>query len=162
MYQIKEKMFTLGSQYVIRDADGEPLYHVQGKVFSWGDSLSFQDNAGSELATIEQKLLSWKPRYRIYRSGELYAEVVKEWTWINRKFTLDVPGPNDYTIDGDFWNHEYTFRRGGRVVAHVSKAFWSWADTYGVQTIDGEDDQAILVTCIVIDLVCDAERNSSS
>ncbi len=152
-YQIKQKAFSLGDQYMIRDAQGEPAFKVEGKVFSWGDSLSFRTAAGAELARIEQKLFSWKPTYRIHRDGELFAEVIKEWTWLYKQFTLDVPGPNDYTIDGSFWEHEYAFTRGGRQVAAVSKKFWSWADTYGVDIIDGEDDQAILATCIVIDLV---------
>ena len=29
----------------------------------------------------------------------------------------------------------------------------SWADTYGIETVDGEDDVSILCACIVIDQV---------
>ena len=32
-----------------------------------------------------------------------FAEVIKEFSWFKSKFTLDVPGPNDYTIGGSFW-----------------------------------------------------------
>ena len=85
----------------------------------------------------------------------MFAEVIKEWTWFNKKFTLDVPGPNDYTIQGSFWDHEFTFERAGRIVATVSKKYWSWTDTYGVDIQDGEDEESILATCIVIDLVLD-------
>ena len=68
-------------------------------------------------------------------------------------FTLDVPGPNDYTVAGSFWDHEYRFERSGREVALVSKALWSWSEYYGVEIEEGEDDLSILATCIVIDLV---------
>ena len=74
--------------------------------------------------------------------------------------TIDVPGPNDYTISGSFWEHEYAFERGGAIVAHVSKELSSWTDTYGIDVVDGEDDVAILATCVVIDLVCHEEKNS--
>lgn len=161
-FQIRQKVFSIGDKYLIRDQQGDPAYQVIGRVFSWGHSLSFQTAQGVELATIEQKLLSWKPRYRIFREGELFAEVIKEWTWVKKKFTLDVPGPNDYTINGSFWEHEYEFSRSGRVVARASKKIWSLTDIYGVDIEDGEDEESILATCIVIDLVCAANHSSGT
>ena len=50
------------------------------------------------------------------------------------------------------------FIRSGREVAHVSKAFFSWSDTYGIDIVDGEDDITILATAVVIDLVNDDQR----
>ena len=105
-------------------------------------------------------MLSLMPRYEIHRDGKKFAEVVKKFSWFKSKFELDVPGPNDYTITGSFWDHEYSFERMGRTVASVSKAYWSWTDTYGIDIVDGEDDVAILATCVVIDLVCHDEKNN--
>ena len=70
-----------------------------------------------------------------------------------------VPGPNDYEITGSFWQHEFSFTRQGREVAQVSKSYWSWTDSYGVQIVDDEDDIAILCTCIVIDQVLHDGQN---
>ena len=151
---MKQKFWSWGDDFTIKDENGNDAFLVDGKVFSWGDKLSFQDMHGKELAYIAQKMLSWKPRYEIFRDGSKFAEVIKEFSWFKSKFTLDVPGPNDYTIAGSFWQHEYEFQRGGSMVARVSKEYFSWTDTYGIEIIDGEDDIAILVTCIVIDLVC--------
>ena len=90
--------------------------------------------------------------------NKVFAEVAKEFSWFKSKFTLDVPGPNDYEITGSFWDHEYAFQRRGDAVATVSKAYWSWSDTYGVDIVDGEDDVAILATVLVIDLVCHEDQ----
>lgn len=152
-YIVKQQIWSFGDDFWILDQNQDRALLVDGKVFSWGDTLAVLDPGGSEVARIEQKLLSFKPRYEIIRDGRPFAQVVKEWTWFKKRFTLDVPGPNDYTIDGSFWDHEYTFSRGGRTVAHISKRFWSWSDTYGVDIAEGEDDIAILATCVVIDLV---------
>ncbi len=162
IYRIKEKFWSWGNDFAITDANEQLMYYVDGKAFSWGDKLSFQDADRNELAFISQKLLSWKPRYQIIIDGAVFAEVIKEWTWLNKKFTLDVPGPNDYTIDGSFWAHEFTFQRQSRTVATVSKKFWSWTDSYGVEVVDGENDIAILCACIVIDQVLHDESGSSS
>ena len=158
-YVIKEQFWSWGNDFYIYTPDREPVFSIDGQAFSWGDKLSFQDMNGTELAFISQKLLSWKPRYEIYRNSQLFAEVTKEWSWFNKQFALDVPGPNDYVIDGSFWMHDYTFQRGGNTVAVVSKAFWSWTDSYGVEIVDGEDDVAILCTAIVIDQVLHDEND---
>lgn len=161
-YQLRQKIFSWGDDFRIRDSDGNPVYFVDGKVFSWGDKLSFQDDATrQELAFISQKMMSFKPRYEIHRSGRKFAEVVKEYSWFKSKFTLDVPGPNDYEITGSFWAHDYSFNRGGRTVATVSKKFFSMSDTYGIDIVNGEDDVAILCTAIVVDLVCHDAKNSN-
>ena len=156
-YLMKEKFWGFGDDFAIQDANGNDIFFVDGKAFTLGDKLSFQDMAGNELAFISQKLLSLKKRYDIYRNGELFAEVLKEWSFFKDKFTVDVPGPNDYSVTGSFWDHEYAFERQGRTVARVSKQYFNWTDTYGVDIIDGEDDITILATAVVIDLVCHAD-----
>ena len=161
-YGIKEKVWSWGEDFFIYDQHKQPVYFVDGQAFSWGDKLSFQDLHQNELAFIQQKMLSWMPKYEILRDGVLFAEVKKEFSWFRKSFTLDVPGPNDYSVDGSFWKHDYQFSRGGRVVARVEKAFWSWTDTYGIEIIDGEDDVAILCTAIVIDQVLHDEQQDSA
>jgi uncharacterized protein YxjI len=158
VYQIKEQFWSWGDDFYIYDDRGNEKYFVDGAAFSWGDKLSFQDLNGNELAFISQKLLSWKPTYEIYIGENLFATVVKEWSWFSKQFTLDVPGPNDYTIEGSFWLHEYVFSRMGREVAVVSKEIWSWSDSYGVDIVDGEDDVSILCAAIVIDQVLHDEK----
>ena len=153
-YMMKQKLWCLGDDFVIKDADDNDVFLVDGKAFSFGDKLSFQDMNGNELAFISQKLLSFKKTYEVYRQDRLFATVVKELTFFKDRFTVDVPGPNDYEVRGNFLDHEYTFLRSGREVAHVSKEYFTWADTYGVDIVDGEDDITILATAVVIDLVC--------
>jgi uncharacterized protein YxjI len=50
-----------------------------------------------------------------------------------------------------FTDHEYTFTRGGRPVATVSKAGSRIADTYGVEINGGQDDVLILAATVVIE-----------
>ncbi|NOQ74141.1 MAG: hypothetical protein GQ574_19190 [Crocinitomix sp.] len=153
VYRIKEKFWSWGGDFCIEDEQKNPRFYVKGKAFSWGNKLSFMDENKNELAFISQKLMSWKPQYQIMIDGNLFAEVIKEWSWFNKKFTLDVPGPNDYTIEGSFWAHEFTFMRGGVEVAKISKKHWTWTDSYGVDILDSEDHVSILCACIVIDQV---------
>jgi uncharacterized protein YxjI len=158
-FVIREKFWSWGDDFHIADMTGNPVFIVDGKAFSWGDKLSFQDTIGNELAFISQQLFSWKPTYEIHRGGQLFARVVKEFSWFNQSFLLDVPGPNDYSISGKFWRHEYEFIRGGRRVALVSKKMWSFTDTYGIEIADEEDAVSILCACIVIDQVLHDDKD---
>src|SRR5688500_16714113 len=121
-YVMREKIFALGDDFVIKDETGAERFIVDGKMLSIGNKLSFQDAAGNELAFIKQKLLSLGGKYEIYRDGNLAAVVKKElFTLFRCKFTVDVPGPNDLEAKGDFFDHEYEFFRDGRVVGACSK-----------------------------------------
>jgi uncharacterized protein YxjI len=155
---MKQELFSWGDDFYIRDDAGNNVFFVDGKVFSLGNRLSFQDLNGNELATIEEKLLSWGPTYEIRRNGELAAMVKKQlFTFFSCTFNVDVPGPDDLEAKGDFMDHEYAFKRGGETVATVSRAWFSWSDTYGVDIGEGNDDILILASTVVIDMVCHAD-----
>ena len=157
---MKQKLFSWGDDFYIKDEYERDLFFVDGKTFSIGDKLSFQDLAGNELAFIKQKLLSWGPTYEIYRQGRLAAIVKQElFTFFHYKFTVDVPGPDDLEVEGDFTGFEYNFTRGGRTVANVSKKWFSWSDTYGVDIAQGEDVILILASTVVIDMACHGSRD---
>ncbi len=159
-YLMKQKLFSLGDDFYIQNESGQNVFFVDGKVFALGDHLSFQDLAGNELAFIRQKLLAWGPTYEIYRNGTLYATIKKEiFTFFHCRFSVDVPGPDDLEAEGDFLDHEYSFTRQGRTVATVSKQWFSWADTYGVEIADSEDDVLLLASTVVIDMACHDKKN---
>lgn len=156
-YVLKQKFWSWGDDFKIRDERGQDAFVVDGRAFSWGDKLSFQDRQGQELAFIRQKLLAWGPTYEIARDGDVLAVVKKElFTLFRCRFTVDVPGPDDLEARGDFLDHEYTFERGGRTVASVSKQWFSLTDTYGVDIAEG-DEVLILASAVVIDMVCHQE-----
>jgi uncharacterized protein YxjI len=162
-YVLKQKLLSWGDDYYIRDDAGREVYRVDGKAISWGGQLSFNDLEGKELAFIKQKMFKLSPTYEIYRNGDLAAVVKKElFALLHHRFTVDVPGPDDLEARGDFLDHEYVFTRGDREVATVSKRWLSLSDTYGVETVDGEDDVLILASAVVVDQAChrdDGERH---
>ena len=163
-YLMKQKWLSFGDDFSILTNDNREAFYVDGRALSIGDKLSMHAGAkgGPEVAFISQKLLAWGPTYQIYREGQLYAVVKKElFTFFHCRFNVDVPGPNDYEAQGNFLDHEYTFTRagaGGDPVANVSKRYFSWTDTYGIDIADGEDDVTLLASIIVIDLCCHGDK----
>jgi uncharacterized protein YxjI len=154
-YLMKQKLFCFGDDFAIKNEAGDDVFFVDGRALSIGNKLSFQDMNGRELVFIRQKLLSWGPTYEITRDGQLAAVVKKHlFTFFRCSFTVDVPGPDDIEAQGSFLDMEYTFERAGRTVAEVSKRWFSFSDTYGVDITDGQDDILILASTVVIDMIC--------
>jgi uncharacterized protein YxjI len=158
-YVMKQKLFAWGDDFRIENDRGDDVFYVDGRAFSIGNKLAFQDLHGNELAFIRQKLLSFGPAYEITRGGALLAVVKKHlFTLFRCKFTVDVPGPADLEAQGSFLDLEYAFSRGDQKVAEVSKRWFRWTDTYGVDIADEEDDVLILAATVVIDMICHADN----
>jgi uncharacterized protein YxjI len=152
-YELRQRAWTLGDQFVIEDECRRPVFYVKGRAFSVGDKLSFQDMEGNELAYISQKVLSLRRNYRIYRQGSLFAKVVKKLNPFRQHFVVAVAGADDYRVRGNFWNYEYTFTRGEKQVAVVSKRPFAWPDAYRIAITAEEDDVLILAAAVAIDLI---------
>jgi uncharacterized protein YxjI len=154
-YIMKQKLFSFGDKFAIRNEKDEDVFFVNGEVFSLGHKLSFEDAQGNELLYISQKVLSFQPTYQLYRGGEHVATIQKElFTFFKCAFDIHIDDKGDLSAEGDLSDHEYTFNRDGEAIAQVSKQWFSWADTYGVEIADGEDPLLILASTVVIDMCC--------
>ncbi len=161
-YVIRERFFRLGEDSDITDESGQPVLHVDGKVMTLRDRLVIRDPAGQEVANVHRKLIALRPTYEITVAGREVAEVRKHFfTPFRDSFTIDVPGPDDLEMTGSLLDHDFTIRRGDRVVATVSKAWLTIRDAYSVEIAEGEDDVMILASVLALDLAEDREREQA-
>lgn len=154
---MKQKVFSWGDKFSIYDESGNEKYYVEGEVFSWGKKLHLHSTNGRELAFIRQQLLTFLPRYDISMDGESAAEVVKEFTFFKHMYTVNGP---DWTVQGDFWDHEYEILDGSRLVASVSKEWLTWGDTYQIQIAQEDCEALALAVVLVIDACIEAESRN--
>ena len=153
-YIMKQHIFSVLNNYTIRDETEREVFCVKGRL-SLGNKLSFEDMSGNEMAFIDQQLLNWGPTYEITHQGQHVATVRKElFTLFKCRFQVDVPGPDDLEAEGNFLDHEYAISRGGFPVAHISKQWFSYTDTYGIDIAEDQNDVLILASAVVIDLCC--------
>ena len=48
---IKQKVFSWGDKFTVKDSNGEDRYYVEGEIFSWGKKLHVYDMRGNEVAS---------------------------------------------------------------------------------------------------------------
>jgi uncharacterized protein YxjI len=158
-YLIRERWFSWGDDFDIYDAADKRVYFVDGRGISLRNKLSFQDTKAQELAFIEQARLGGGAEFTLSRGGKQVARVSKQSLAGSLcQFFVDVPGPNDITARGDFYNHNYSFERQGRTQATVSCPDPD-SGGYAVDIAEGEDAVLLLAAVIVVDLVSHEERD---
>lgn len=156
-YLIRQKVFSFGDNFTIKDDMDNDRYIVRGKVFSFGDKLTLEDLAGNELFYIEQQLFRFMPEYYIFAGGQQVASVKKEFTFFTPKFTIEsIYG--SYEMEGDLWSYDFQIYKNSHMVASINKKWFSFSDCYGVEIADGEDHPFLLTLAIVIDQVIHDEK----
>ncbi len=156
---IKQKVFSWGDKFRICDEYEDDKYYVEGEVFTFGKKLHLYSETGDELAFIRQTVWSFLPRFFIIRNGVDVAKVVKEFTLFRQEYTVEGPG---WTVNGDFWAHEYEISAAGRPVASISKRWLTWGDTYEIDIADDADEVMALCVVLIIDAVIAQSSNSAA
>jgi uncharacterized protein YxjI len=151
-YTLKQKIFGIGRDFMVQDQHGRDAFFVDGAAISIGRRLVIKDMQGHELCTIQQHLISLTPAFEISRKGKPSATISRRlFTPIFDRLKVDLPGWDDLEVRGDLFGHEFTFYRGGRDVARVSKRWVSLVDSYGIDIDDDEDPVLIIASAVVID-----------
>ncbi len=158
-YIIRQKIFSLGDSFMIKNEAGNDIFMVKSQLLSFGKKLRLYDLIENELCYIEQKVFRFMPEYDIYISGQHIINVKKRFALFKNDFIITSQS-GCYSIEGDFWAHEFSILKDNRVVARVSKEFFSFSDTYGVEIDDGQDQVTNLSLAIVIDMVCHNNHNN--
>ena len=160
-FVLKQDLFAWGDDFDIFNEQGEEVYFVDGAGIALRNQLSFQDMQKQELAYIAQTMFSWGTEYTISKGGQILAKISQQTLSGTRcNFFIDMPGPDDLSAEGDFYNHNYTFQRGEKSVAYATKEPSSQG--FGVDIPPTEDAVLILASAIVIDLVTRDSGSRSS
>lgn len=156
---IREKVFSWGDKFTVKDQYGNDQYMVQGEVFSFGKKLHVYDMDGREVAFIKQELWSFLPKYDVFCNGNQVAEIKKEFTFLFPKYSVAGLG---WEISGGIMEHNYEITQSGRTIVRISKEWMTWGDSYELDIANPADELIALVVVLTIDCVMEANSNSSN
>jgi uncharacterized protein YxjI len=159
-YQIRQRMISIGDDYVIENDRGEHVFKLDGKALRIRRTIRFEDMDGRELCKIQERMLHLKDSMEIEDpAGHRMALVQKAMiTPLRERWTVKVEDGPDLDVQGNVVDHEYTIERDGQQIAQVSKRWFRVRDTYGVEIAPGENDILILATAAVIDTMAHRGR----
>ena len=154
---IKEKVFSWGDKFTVKDEYGNDKFFVEGEIFSWGKKLHVYDRHGQEVAFIKQELFRFLPTYSVFCGEEYVAQIRKEFTFLFPKYSIDGLG---WEIDGSFMAHDYVITQGGTTIVRISKEWMTWGDSYELDIANPSDE--IIALAVVLTIDCVTESNSSA
>jgi len=156
---IKQKVFSWGDKFTVRDVHGQDRYFVEGEIFSWGKKLHVYDRSGTEVAFIKQEVWSFLPKYYVYTQGREVARIVKEFTFFFPRYRIDGLG---WDINGSFMAHDYEITCHGAPIVTIHKEWMTWGDCYELDIANPEDELIALAVVLTIDCVLDTQSSSVS
>ncbi len=159
-YKIKQKIFSLTDSFTIEDENGNEAFSAKGKFFSLSSSQTLFDSRGTELLKIKRKYLTIMPACRLLcADGSEWLIRKCFWPFWTSRFTVKGP-TGELEMHGNLWQHEYKISQNGKVLAEVSKSWFSWSDTYGVDIYEPKLTAQLLAAVIVIDRIQHSGKNS--
>jgi uncharacterized protein YxjI len=159
-YQMRQRMFAIGDDYVIENDRGEQVFRLDGKALRIRKTILFEDMDGRELCKIQERMLRVRDSMEIEGpEGARIAIVHKAMiTPFRERWVVDLQDRQDLRVQGNIVDHEYTIERDGVTVAEVSKRWFRVRDTYGVEVAPGENDVVVLAVTAVIDTMAHRDR----
>ena len=143
---IKQKVFSIGAKFSVKDEAGNDRYFVEGEILTLGRKLHIYDINNNEVAFVSQKLLTFMPKFTVEVGGEEIAEIVRQLT--------------GWDVDGELFAHDYVITSGNEEIVSIHKAWMSWGDTYELDISDNTDEITALAVVLAIDTVLDSANNN--
>ncbi len=159
-YKIRQNLISIGDDFWIENAEGKKAFKVDGKVLRIRKTLVFEDAQGKKLAQIQERLLTIRDTMVIDDAdGKEIASIKKALiSPLRDRWTVKVKNGADLDVQGSILEHEYSIKQGRDTVAQVSKKWFSFTDTYGVEIDPGQNDVLILAVAVAIDMMAHDDK----
>ena len=158
-FLLRDRMFSIGDDFWITTEHGDKMFLVDGKVLRVADTFELKDTNGHKVAVIKKKLVTIRDAMKIGRDGEVIAKVKKKlFTPFRDKYEVELADGRELEVHGNFLDHEFDVDEGGHRIARVSRKWFSFRDTYGIDIDDDQDIPLLLCVAVCVDHMQAAEH----
>ena len=150
-FYIKQKVLSLSEKYTVKNEQGEDAYFVKGSFMHIPKSFSISNITSEEVGIVTKKIFTLLPKFFVKIKGQRQTLTIrKKFSFFKPKYTIDA---SDIEVKGNWWEMNFQLIKQGEVIGDVSKAWFTWGDSYKVQVLDEANETTILSIVIAIDYV---------
>ncbi|MER5612716.1 LURP-one-related family protein [Streptomyces sp. NPDC002215] len=153
-FLVRERLFAVGDDYWIEDADGRKVFLVDGKAMRVRDTFELKDAQGRILVEIRQKLLSLRDTMLIERDGEQLARIKrKRLSLLRNHYRVTLVDGTEIDVSGKILDREFAIDYDGELLAQISRRWLTVRDTYGIDVVREDADAALLIAvsvCVIV------------
>lgn len=156
---IKQKVFSIGEKFTVKDEREQDVYYVEGSFMQIPKTFSVTDAGGRDVALITKKVFSLLPRFFVEVEGREVLTIRKELSFFKARYSIDSA---EIEVHGNWWDMDFQILQRGAVVGEVSKKWFTWGDSYSVQVLNEELEAVIVAIVVAIDCVKSDHRAAAS
>jgi len=153
-FRVRERLFAIGDDYWIEDADGHKVFLVDGKAMRVRDTFELKDTRGRVLIEIRQKLLSLRDTMLIERDGEQLAKIKrKRLSLLRNHYRVTLVDGTELDVSGKILDREFAIEYDGELLAQISRRWLNVRDSYGIDIVREDADMALLIAvsvCVIV------------
>ncbi|WP_371633046.1 LURP-one-related family protein [Streptomyces sp. NBC_01259] len=151
---VRERLFSIGDDYWIEDADGHKVFLVDGKAMRVRDTFELKDAQGRIVVEIKQKLISLRDTMLIERDGEQLAKVKrKRLSLLRNHYRVTLVDGTELDVSGKILDREFAVDYDGELLAQISRRWLTVRDTYGIDIVREDADTPLLIAvavCVIV------------
>ncbi|MEV0913059.1 LURP-one-related family protein [Streptomyces sp. NPDC049967] len=151
---VRERLFGIGDDYWIEDADGHKVFLVDGKAMRVRDTFELKDAQGRIVVEIKQKLISLRDTMLIERDGEQLAKVKrKRLSLLRNHYRVTLVDGTELDVSGKILDREFAVDYDGELLAQISRRWLTVRDTYGIDIVREDADTPLLIAvavCVIV------------
>ncbi|MGT2772447.1 LURP-one-related/scramblase family protein [Streptococcus marimammalium] len=159
IFQIKQKMWSLGGKFFIKDIENNSHYEVRGSFLEIPKRYTIFDMNGNIISHITKRLWSFLPKFDVELSDGRHFIIIKEWSFFKPKYRIENLG---MVVKGDFWSMNFSLYLHGKLVAIISEKWFKLTSTYNVKVFDENYSDLVISLVIAIDRVKEETAASSA
>ena len=130
VYQMKQRMLSIGDDFWIENAAGERVFKVDGKALRISKTLHLQDATGTDRYLNKEKLVSVREVMTIETDAGPVATVKKALiSPLRERYNVDLAGGGEWKVQGNIVDHQYEIEGPGGKIAEVDKKWFRVRDT---------------------------------
>ncbi|WP_069171701.1 LURP-one-related/scramblase family protein [Streptomyces griseus] len=158
---VRERLFAVGDDYWIEDADGHRLFLVDGKAMRLRDTFELKDQDGRVRVEFRRKLVSLRDTMVVERDGEPLARIRrKRLSLLRNHYRVTLVDGTELDVSGKILDREFAVEYDGELLARISRRQLTVRDTYGIDIVREDADVPLLVAvavCVIV--LADKERD---
>jgi uncharacterized protein YxjI len=160
VFQMRQRMFSIGDDFWIETNDGRRAFKVDGKALRIRKTLILEGPNGQPVYTIKEKLVSIREVMTIDdAAGNPVATVKKALVSpLRERYTIALAAGGEWQAQGNIVDHEYRISGPSGDIAEVGKRWFRVRDTYGIHVQPGNDEALVVAIAVVIDEMSHATR----
>ena len=161
-YLVRERIFSIGTDFWIEDEYGRRPFFVDGKALSLREACELRDADGGLLTRIHKKLLAVRDTMAIESAdGQTIAKVRPAFfSPVRHRYEIDLSDGQRLEALGSFTDKNWELVGEDRqILGRVSRHWFSVRDAYGVEVAPGVSDPLVISIAVCIDHIhTDQER----